>query len=49
MHLNSSKYQDKVVLDISLAKKKLGYKPKISIEKGIHLYVDSDVFMNKNE
>jgi ADP-L-glycero-D-manno-heptose 6-epimerase len=38
------KYQDEVILDISLAKEKLGFKPKVSIEQGIHLCVESGVF-----
>ena len=36
-------YQDNVILDISRAVKLLGFNPKISIEKGIHRYVESGV------
>lgn len=34
-------YQNDVVLDISLAEKMLSFKPKVSIEQGIHRYVAS--------
>src|SRR3990172_3006389 len=43
----AGKYQDEVILDISLANEKLGFKPDVPIELGIHQYVESCVFGKK--
>jgi ADP-L-glycero-D-manno-heptose 6-epimerase len=38
------KYQENVVLDVTLAKENLGFKPAITIEEGISRYIKSGSF-----